>query len=170
MRASITRCVSLVLAVAAVASGNKDGYCQCTDFELSETQDEESVFQQFGPGAFGDLTVFRQNVYRPERPMEVVGHIQGSCIYTIAVNPTTGQFEQECGGTFVLEQDSTEAGGSISAAGQLTAQPSDLAIIGGTGLYEGAWGTATITLLSANPGGDPVFGYHIHVCQQTCDL
>jgi hypothetical protein len=91
-----------------------------------------------GRGA-GDLRVTRQLVYNPGLTPKAIGHSDFVCTYTAS-------YARQCSGTFTLPK------GKIMVAGTVTfRQFYELAVVGGTGLYDNVRGSLTVTLLRRKP-------------------
>jgi hypothetical protein len=87
----------------------------------------------------GDLRVTRQLVYNPGLTPKAIGHSDLVCTYTTS-------YARQCSGTFTLPK------GKIVVAGAITfRQFYELAVVGGTGLYDNVRGSLTVTLLRRHP-------------------
>jgi hypothetical protein len=87
----------------------------------------------------GDLLVTRQLVYNKGITQKAIGHSDLVCTYT-------SSYARQCNGTFTLPK------GKIVVAGTVTfRQFFELAVIGGTGLYDNVRGSLTVTLLTRRP-------------------
>lgn len=87
----------------------------------------------------GDLLVTRQLVYNKGITQKAIGHSDLVCTYT-------SSYARQCSGTFTLPK------GKIVVAGTVTfRQFYELAVIGGTELYNNVRGSLTVTLLSRRP-------------------
>ena len=97
-----------------------------------------------GPGA-GDLDFYRQLLFNKGITSDPIGHSDLTCI-----NTGTGSFN--CTGTYFLPKGKIMVGGVL--ASKLFYE---LAVIGGTGIYDNVRGTVTVTYL----GGDPAHEFLI---------
>jgi hypothetical protein len=87
----------------------------------------------------GDLLVSRQLVYNRGLTSKPIGHADLVCTFT-------SSYARQCNGTFTLPR------GKIVVAGTVTfRQFYELAVIGGTGLYDNVRGSLTVTMLSRKP-------------------
>jgi hypothetical protein len=87
----------------------------------------------------GDLLVSRQLVYNRGITQKAIGHADIVCTFT-------SSYARQCTGTFTLPK------GKIVVAGTVTfRQFYELAVIGGTGLYDNVRGSLTVTMLSRKP-------------------
>jgi hypothetical protein len=106
-----------------------------------------AVKQQFvdrgprGMGA-GDLLVKRFLLFNKGIRLRAIGHADLVCTYT-------SRYARHCTGTYTLPK------GKIVVAGAFEySQFHELAVLGGTGLYDNVRGTLTVTLLRRNPERD----------------
>jgi hypothetical protein len=94
-----------------------------------------------GPSV-GDMQIMRQLVYNRRIKRQPIGHGEMICI-------GTGADSSNCTGTFFLPK------GKIVVSGPLLfRQVFELAVVGGTGLYDNARGTLTVTSLGTKPQRD----------------
>lgn len=94
-----------------------------------------------GRGA-GDLLVTRLLLYNKGIRVKAIGHADIVCTYTT-------RYARQCAGTYSLPK------GKIVVAGAFEyPQFHELAVVGGTGLYDNVRGTLTVTLLRRNPERD----------------
>jgi hypothetical protein len=90
----------------------------------------------------GDVEVKRFLLYNRGIRARAIGHADLVCTYTT-------RYARQCNGTYSLPK------GRIVVAGAYThSQFHELAVIGGTGIYDNVRGTLTITLLRRNPERD----------------
>ena len=87
----------------------------------------------------GDMEVVNALVYNLRITSRALGHSEVVCTYTIGIN-------RSCQGTVFLPK------GKLMVAGVLRyRQFHELAVVGGTGLYNNARGTVTVTRIGDNP-------------------
>ncbi len=87
----------------------------------------------------GDTEVIRQTLFNRRLTSKPIGHSSLVCTYAIGA-------ERVCRGTYFLPK------GKIMVAGSITfRQVYELAVVGGTGLYDNARGTLTVTRLGTKP-------------------
>jgi hypothetical protein len=95
-----------------------------------------------GPGRAGDLDFYRQSLYNKGITKSPIGHSDLTCT-------NTGTGSQSCSGTYFLPK------GKIMVTGVIASRLFyDLAVIGGTGLYDNVRGTLTVTYLGGSPEGE----------------
>jgi hypothetical protein len=87
----------------------------------------------------GDMEVVYTLVYNRRITPRPLGHAEFLCTYTVGFNRT-------CRGTVLLPQGRLEVSGIMRFR-----QFYVLAVIGGTGLYDNARGTLTVTRIGRNP-------------------
>ena len=87
----------------------------------------------------GDLDFYRQQLYNKGITPSPIGHSDFTCV-------NTGTGSQSCTGTYFLPKGKIMVGGVI--ASRLFYE---LAVMGGTGLYDNARGTVTATFLGGIP-------------------
>jgi hypothetical protein len=87
----------------------------------------------------GDVEVINSLVYNQRVTPRALGHSEYVCTYTIGIN-------RSCLGTVFLPK------GKLMVAGVLRyRQFYELAVVGGTGLYDNARGTLTVTRIGDSP-------------------
>jgi hypothetical protein len=83
----------------------------------------------------GDLEIMRSSLFNTRITPKPIGHAELVCTYT-------GGRSRSCNGTYVLPR------GKLVVSGQLLfRQFFQLAVVGGTGLYDNVRGTLTVTAL-----------------------
>jgi len=128
-----------VLAVAAVAGGSLDlagpGTIRVTDRLVKHVHVDGG---DAGRGA-GDLDFYRGLLFNRGITPSPIGHSDITCT-------NTGTGSKNCSGTFFLPK------GKIMVSGVLASQLFyEVAVVGGTRLYENARGTLTVTALGGSP-------------------
>ncbi len=87
----------------------------------------------------GDLLVSRQLLYNRGITSKAIGHSDLVCTFT-------SSYARQCSGTYTLPR------GKVVVAGTVTfRQFYELAVVGGTGLYDNVRGSLTVTMLSRRP-------------------
>jgi hypothetical protein len=87
----------------------------------------------------GDVEIAYTLVYNRRITPRPLGHAEFLCTYTVGPN-------RSCRGTILLPQGRLEVGGILRFR-----QFYVLAVVGGTGLYDNARGTLTVTRIGRNP-------------------
>lgn len=87
----------------------------------------------------GDMEVYRQTLFNRRVSSKPIGHSSLICTYGIGA-------ERVCRGTYFLPRGKIVVGGSITFRGVY-----ELAVVGGTGLYDNARGTLTATRIRKSP-------------------
>ena len=88
----------------------------------------------------GDVEVVRLQLYNPRVTTRSIGHAELVCTFVGTGN------SRVCRGTYALPRGTIVVGGSLQFR-----QFYDLAILGGTGIYDDARGTLTVTRTSRKP-------------------
>jgi hypothetical protein len=129
--------VALIVAGAAAASASLTGpgTIRITSRQVSHIHVDSGPR---GRGA-GDQDFFRQLLFNKRITPKAIGHSDIACT-------NTGTGSMNCVGTYFLPQGKIMVGGVIGA--RLFYQ---LAVYGGTGLYDNARGTLTATYLGGLP-------------------
>ena len=130
---------ALSLGLVAAASGaptlSGPGTVRVTDKLVSHLHVNASNSRS----SAGDMDFYRQAIYNKRVTPSPIGHSDVTCVHT-------GTGSMNCTGTYFLPKGKIMVGGVIGS--RLFYQ---LAVIGGTGIYDNARGTLTATFL----GGDP---------------
>jgi hypothetical protein len=128
--------VALVVAAAASGSGSLTGpgTIRVTDRQVRHIHVDSGA-----PGRAGDLDFYRQLLFNKGITPKAIGHSDVMCT-------NTGTGSMSCTGTYFFPQGKIMVGGVIG--GRLFYE---LAVLGGTGLYDNARGTMTATFLGGNP-------------------
>lgn len=88
----------------------------------------------------GDLEITRLRLYNKRITAKSIGHGELVCVYL------GDHAMRNCTGTFALPKGKIVVGGTI-----VFADIYDLAVLGGTGLYNNVRGTLTVTALAGKP-------------------
>jgi hypothetical protein len=87
----------------------------------------------------GDQVVSRQLVFNRGITPRAIGHSDLVCTYT-------SSYSRQCGGTYTLPKGKIVVMGAVNFR-----QFQELAVIGGTGVYDNVRGSVTVTLIGQNP-------------------
>jgi hypothetical protein len=133
-----------VLVGSALVAGALSGGSPALNNPGTITITTRAIKQQFidrgPPGKSpGDLFVERLLLYNKGIRVRAIGHADLACTYTTRYN-------RQCNGTFSLPKGNIVVSGAYSFP-----QFHELAVIGGTGLYDNVRGTLTVTLLRRYP-------------------
>jgi hypothetical protein len=130
---------ALFLTAAAAALGSRTldqpGAIRITDRLVKHTHVDGG---HHGPGA-GDFDFYRQLLFNKGITANPIGHSDLTCV-------NTGTGSSNCSGTYFLPKGKIMVGGVI--ASRLFYE---LAVIGGTGLYDNVRGSVTVTFLGGVP-------------------
>jgi hypothetical protein len=128
-----------VVAVAAPAGGRpaltQPGNIRVTDRLVEHTH----VDVAHGGSSAGNFDFYRQLLFNKGITTRAIGHSDVTCI-------STGSGSSNCSGTFFLPRGEIMVGGVI--ASRLFYE---LAVLGGTGVYDNVRGTLTATYLGGLP-------------------
>jgi hypothetical protein len=93
----------------------------------------------------GDMEVIRQSLFNRRVTSRAIGHVELICTFV-----NSGR-SRSCRGTYFLPRGRIMVGGSLRFR-----QFYELAVVGGTGLYDNARGTLTVTRTHTKPVRDLV--------------
>ena len=142
-RGTMKRTLIIALAGAVVAGGTASaaprlsgpGTIRITSREVANTRVDVG---NKGLSA-GDMDIIREQLFNTRITPKAIGHGELVCTYTVKTS-------RNCQGTFFLPK------GKIVVAGPVYyRQLYELAVIGGTGLYDNVRGSVTVTATSSNP-------------------
>jgi len=132
-----TGVVALALAGAVSASTqlDKPGTIKITDRAIERTEVDVGRAGQ----SAGDVETVRQLLYNKAITPKPIGHSQLICTYI-------DRDARNCSGTFFMSNGRIMVGGVIGSRLIF-----ELAVLGGTGIYNNVKGTLTVTSLSLKP-------------------
>ena len=87
----------------------------------------------------GDMQIMRHLLYNQRVRQRALGHVELLCTFVVGNS-------RQCRGTYFLPRGKLIVGGSI-----IFPQFYELAVLGGTGIYDNARGTLTVTRTARNP-------------------
>jgi len=87
----------------------------------------------------GDIHIMRHLLYNRRLSARTIGHVEIICSFIVGNS-------RQCRGTYFLPRGKLIVGGSL-----IYPQFYELAVLGGTGLYDNARGTLTVTRTARNP-------------------
>jgi hypothetical protein len=93
----------------------------------------------------GDMQILRHALFNRRLTLRAIGHAELLCTFVVGNS-------RSCRGTYFLPKGKLVVGGSM-----IFPQFYELAVLGGTGLYDNARGTVTITRIARNPNRSVVF-------------
>jgi len=126
--------------LAAVALGlAADWSSEATGPAAVRLTDRQTGFIQFGENSPGGGEIMRFTLFGSSSTTKPIGHAVVLCTYV-------GQSERSCSGTYIVPR------GTIQTAGILrTRLLYNQAVTGGTGLFDNARGTLTVTAKTIQP-------------------
>ena len=139
----VPRLVTLVVVGGLVAVGSgafaADRSVESTGKAVVRLTDRQVRLTHFGGDATGSGDVARMTLYGSSSPTRPIGHAVITCM-------DVGSGEQSCEGSYVLPK------GTLVTAGVLrTRLLYTQAVVGGTGLFDNARGTLTVTAKNLSP-------------------
>ena len=105
---------------------------------ITSTQ-KQYAYVNAAPGTAGDMEMIRQRLYNKKITQNPIGRAELVCTFTFGKS-------RSCRATYFLPQGKIVVGGSITNRSIY-----ELAILGGTGLYNNARGTLTAIRTSKSP-------------------
>jgi hypothetical protein len=129
--------VIAVIAVIVVATAN--GATPPAQIRITDVQTSYVRVPSANGGPAGSVEIVKQRLYNPAQSQSSIGSASLVCTYldTRARN---------CNGTYVLPKGSLVVAGAISSRLLY-----EIAIVGGTGLYDNARGALTVTSTDLRP-------------------
>jgi hypothetical protein len=126
--------VIAVIVVAAAHGATPAGQIRITDVQTSYVRVPPA-----NGGAAGSVEIVKQRLYNPALSQSAIGSASLVCTYIDAR-------ARNCNGTYVLPKGSLVVAGAISSRLLY-----EIAIVGGTGLYDNARGALTVTSTDLRP-------------------
>jgi hypothetical protein len=135
--------VTFVVVGGLVAVGSTafaaDRSVESTPKAVVRLTDQQQHLSRFGDDAPGGGVIARLTLYGSKSPTRPIGHAVVTCL-------DVGSGEQTCDGSYVLPKGTLETAGILRTRLFYTQ-----AIVGGTGLYDNARGTLTVTAKALSP-------------------
>ena len=111
--------------------------------------DRQASFERVDIGkrgrSAGDIEVVNSLVFNRRITPRALGHMEVICTYTVGIN-------RNCRGTLFMPRGKIVVGGTMRYR-----QFHELAVLGGTGLYDNARGTLTVTRIGRKPARHILF-------------
>jgi hypothetical protein len=125
--------------VALAASGGADGSTGPAQIRITDVQISDRVVLPSEGGRAGTIETIRQQLYNPSRSKRAIGRSLIVCI-------SSDSRDRLCTASYILPK------GSLVATGELQSRLLyELPIVGGTGLFDNARGTLTVTASQLHP-------------------
>src|SRR5207248_4174398 len=141
VRPAVGLILATLLGVAVAAAWAAQATHEATGPATVRLTDRQLTLTRIsgGDGGVGDVEIARFTLYAPDNSTRPIGHAVLSCTFV-------SKTERTCNGTYVLPA------GMLLTAGVLTTRLLyTAAIVGGTGLYNNARGTLTVTAKGLKP-------------------
>ena len=126
--------VIAVVAVAAAHGATGPAQIRITDVQTSYTR-----IPSAGGGAAGSVEIIKQRLYNPALSKSLIGNASLVCTFVDAR-------WRNCSGTYVLPKGTLVVAGAIQSRLLY-----EIAIVGGTGLFDNARGALTVTSTDLRP-------------------
>ena len=131
--------VSGALALVGAATVAAGRTAEATGKAVVRLTDVQTSVVRFGPAGVGGGEVARLRLYGSKSATQAIGHAVVTCM-------SVGLGEQTCTGNYVLPRGTLETTGLLRKRLLYTQ-----AVVGGTGLFDNARGTLTVTAKSVTP-------------------
>jgi hypothetical protein len=130
---------AVAAATASLVAGSGGASTGPAQVRITDLQISRHMVRPAGGGITGTVEVVRQRLYKPGVTNRPIGRSDLVCTYL-------DNRERSCMGTYFLPK------GSLIVAGALeTRLLYEIAIVGGTGLFDNARGTLTVTSTHLSP-------------------
>ena len=126
------------LAASGIAAWTSSAQTGPALIRITSTQ-KQYAYVNAAPGTAGDMEMIRQRLFNKKITKNAIGRAELVCTFTFGKN-------RSCRGTYTLPQGKLVVGGSITNRSIY-----ELAILGGTGLYNNARGTLTAIRTGKSP-------------------
>jgi len=126
-------------AVGVLAVGSAAGATGPAQIRITDVETKARLVHPIGGGWGGATEVIAQQLYNPSISGRPIGRSQIVCTYVDSRNRT-------CLGTYQLPKGDIVVGGALQ-----TRLLYEVPIVGGTGLYDNARGTVTVTATKFRP-------------------
>jgi hypothetical protein len=130
-------CATAVAAAAVV--GTASGSTSPAQIRITDVQASYRYVPAVGGGKTGAQEIVRQRLYNPRLSGKQIGRADLLCTYLDAQART-------CTGTYALPRGSLVVAGAIQSRLLY-----EIAVVGGTGLYDNARGSLTVTSTAVRP-------------------
>lgn len=132
-------------AVAIVATSGAAGSVGPSQIRITDVQVGDRLVRPPGGRQAGTVELIRQRLYNPALSQRSIGRSLLVCTYSDGP-------DRSCVGTYILPKGNLVVTGALQ-----TRLLYDIAVIGGTGLYDNARGTLTVTASHLRPRHEVLF-------------
>ena len=130
---------------ALAATGGADGSIGPAQIRITDIQLAHRIARPAGGGQAGTVELIRQQLYNPRLSARPIGRSLVVCTFS------DGR-DRMCTGTYILPR------GSLVVAGALQSRLLyEIPVVGGTGLFDNARGTLTVTATHLRPRHEVLF-------------
>jgi hypothetical protein len=134
-----SKVVSLTVLTAVVVAATATGSTGPAQIRITDVQASYRYVHSAGDTPAGAIEVIRQRLYNPRISGKQIGHADLVCTYIDAEART-------CSGTYALPKGSLVVEGVIQSRLLY-----EIAVVGGTGLFDNARGSLTVTSTALRP-------------------
>lgn len=128
-----------MLVAAALAASAADGATGPAQIRITDVQTADRLVRPAHGGTPGTVELIQQRLYNPSVARAPIGHAVLACTFVDDV-------DRSCTGTYELPKGNLVVAGAIQS--RLLYQ---IAVVGGTGLYDNARGSLTVTSTRIRP-------------------
>ena len=130
---------AVAVATASFVAGSGGASTGPATVRITDLQDGRRVVRPADGGVPGTIEMVRQRLYKPGVTSRPIGRSDIVCTYL-------DNRERSCTGTYLLPKGSLVVSGALE-----TRLLYEIAIVGGTGLFDNARGTLTVTSTHLSP-------------------
>jgi hypothetical protein len=128
-----------IAAIAVLVVAAAQGSTGPAQIRITDVQTSYAYVHPPNGGRVGSVEIIKQRLYNPNLSRSPIGRSSLVCTFLDAR-------ERNCTGTYVLPKGSLVVAGAIS-----TRLLYEIAVVGGTGLYDNARGSLTVTSTDLRP-------------------
>jgi hypothetical protein len=132
-------------SVAIVATSGAAGSIGPSQIRITDVQIGDRFIRPPGGRLAGTVELIRQRLYNPTLSQRAIGRSLIVCTYSDGP-------DRSCTGTYILPKGNLVVTGALQ-----TRLLYDIAVVGGTGVYENARGTLTVTASHLRPRHEVLF-------------
>jgi hypothetical protein len=126
-------------AIAVVIAATAQGQTGPAQIRITDVQTSYAYVPAIKGRPVGAVELVKQRLYNPSVSERAIGRSTVTCMYF-------DKRERNCNGTYFLPRGSLVVGGAIQSRLLY-----EIAVVGGTGLYDNARGTLTVTSTGLRP-------------------
>jgi len=131
--------ISAIATIAVVAVATPAGAIGPGQIRITDVQTSYTMVKSRSGTAPGSVELVKQRLYNPSVSGRAIGRATVSCLFF-------DRRERNCNGTYFLPRGSLVVSGTIQSRLLY-----EIAVVGGTGLYDNARGSLTVTSTGLRP-------------------